>query len=90
MQPLSPSKTGLALAVTMTIAYVICALAFLAFPGLATTFLESLFHGVQFARLPAQGQGFRFAGFGLVTIALFVYAFAIGWLFAVVRNMLLR
>ena len=90
MESLIPWKTGVALAVTVALAYAACALTFLAFPGLATAFLQSLFHGVQFAKLQPEGQPFRFAGFGLVTIALFVYTFVIGWLFAVVRNALAR
>jgi hypothetical protein len=68
----------------------VCALLFLAFPGLATSFLESLFHGLQFRRLQSAGEPFSFAGFGLVAVALFVYAFAVGWLFAAIRNMLVR
>ena len=90
MESMIPWKTGLALAVTVAIAYAACALTFLAFPGLATAFLESLFHGVQFARLQQEGQPFRFEELGLVTMALFAYAFLLGWLFAVVRNAMAR
>ena len=90
MESLIPWKTGLALAVTVAIAYAACALTFLTFPGLAMALLESLFHGVQVAKLQPEGQPFRFAQFGLVSIALFAYAFVIGWLFAVVRNALAR
>jgi hypothetical protein len=90
MESLRPWTTGLSLAVTVVIAYAACALAFLAFPALAMAFLESLFHGVRFAKLPAEAQRLRVAEFGLVTIALFAYAFVVGWLFAVVRNALAR
>jgi hypothetical protein len=54
------------------------------------TFLESLFHGVQFAKLAAEGQPFRLTEVGIVSMALFVEAFFVGWLFAVVRNTLAR
>lgn len=90
MDKLDAAMTGLSLAVTVVIAYTVCAFLFLAVPDLAASFLESLFHGLQFSRLEVADARFRFTGFGVTAIALFVYAFFVGWLFAIVRNMFVR
>ena len=57
MERLDSLKTGASLAITIAIGYFVCAMLFLASPGLAASFLDALFHGLQFSRLQAGDQG---------------------------------
>lgn len=89
MNRLDPLITGASLAITIAIAYLVCALFFQMFPTLASPFLQSLFHGVEFVA----GTGSGAPGpvtFALTDLALAAYAFFVGWLFAQVRNRLGR
>jgi len=87
MNKLNPWRTGAALAVTVAIGYVICALIFVAFPDASVAFLNTLFHGLDFRRLQPAAGGFSLAGFGAVALVMGAWAFVIGAIFAVVSNL---
>ena len=89
MQRMNPWLTGVALGITIGIGYAVCTLLFLAFPEAALAFLNSLFHGLEFRKLQVAGA-FSLTGFAAVAVAMMVYGFLIGALFASVRNLLSR
>ena len=89
MDRLHPWLTGAALAVTVTIGYAACALIFVTFPDASATFLNALFHGLDFRKLQPAG-GYSLAGFGGASVVLALWAFLIGVLFAAIRNFLGR
>ena len=68
-------STGIALAITVGIGYAACALAFRAAPDAAMTFMNALFHGLDFRKLQGGPALFDFGSF---FFALFV---AVGWAF---------
>ena len=73
--------TGLALAVTVGIGYTACALAFRAAPEAAMTFMNALFHGLDFRRLQAGPAPFDFGSFFLALLVAVVWAFVLGAVF---------
>jgi hypothetical protein len=78
--------TGAALAATVAIGYAACTLVFVAFPDSAATFLNALFHGLDFGKLQQAG-GFSLAGSGEAVVVLALWAFLTGALFAAIRNL---
>ena len=79
-------RNGVALALTVAIGYTACTLLFAAFPESATTFMNSLFHGLDFRKLQPAPGGFDFAGFAYSAIVLSVWAFALGCVFGLLRR----
>jgi ABC-type branched-subunit amino acid transport system permease subunit len=73
--------TGVALAITVGIGYTACAIAFRAAPDAAMTFMNSLFHGLDFRRLQSGPAPFDFSSFSLALFVAVVWAFAFGALF---------
>ena len=73
--------TGLALAITVGIGYTLCALLFRAAPDAAMTFMNVLFHGLDFRKLQAVPASFEFGSFFLALTVLVVWAFLLGALF---------
>ena len=90
MTKLDPWRSGAALAVTVAIAYAICALIFALFPDASASFMNALFHGLDFRKLQPAAGGFSLAGFGGAIAAMAAWGFLVGALFAVVRNFLTR
>lgn len=86
MDRLNPWLTGAALAATVAIGYAACTLVFVAFPSSAATFLNALFHGLDFGKLQPAG-GFSLTGFGGAVAVLAFWAYLIGALFAAIRNL---
>lgn len=84
---LQPLRTGLALALTATVLYVVCAAAFALAPGATLDFFNAWFHGVDLSVLNPGGRPFGWGTFvyGLVGIA--VVAFVTGIVYAVVYNL---
>ena len=76
-------KTGIAFALTVAVAYGVCTLFFWAFPHTATTFMNGLFHGMDFGRLQGSAA-FSFGGFasGLAVLSVWAFVFAVvfGWI----------
>ena len=79
-----PLRAGLALAATVALFYVLCTLIWLVAPGPFVSFMNSLFHGVDFGRL-VRTSAFDPAGFCVVLIVLSAWAFLggafFGWLY---------
>lgn len=73
--------TGMALAVTVGIGYMACALAFRLWPEAAVTFMNSLFHGLDFRKLQAGPAPFDFGGFFFALAGILIWAFLMGALF---------
>jgi hypothetical protein len=90
MNKLNPWRTGATLAVTVVLAYAICAVIFVVFPNASMNFLNGLFHGLDFGKLQPSAGGFSFAGFGGVAVVMAVWVFVVGAIFAGVSNLLAR
>lgn len=75
------TATGVALAITVGIAYAACALAFRVWPDAAMEFMNALFHGLDFRRLAGGPASFDFSAFFLALFVAVLWAFAIGALF---------
>ncbi|MGE5794001.1 MAG: DUF5676 family membrane protein [Bacteroidota bacterium] len=88
MNNLNPWRTGAALAVTVVFAYALCATIFALLPDASVTFMNALFHGLDFRKLQAAAGGFSFAGFGVVAVVMAAWAFVVGAIYAGVSNLL--
>jgi large-conductance mechanosensitive channel len=77
-------STGVALAITVGIGYAACALAFRAAPDAAMTFMNALFHGLDFRKLQGGPALFDFSSFSfalLIAVAwAFVFCAFFGWI----------
>jgi len=74
-------RTGAALAITVAVAYAACAFVFWVFPDAAASFMNALFHGLDFRRLQASSSFFSFGGFVYALVGITVWAFIFGALF---------
>jgi hypothetical protein len=77
----NPVRTGLALAVTVGIGYIACTLVFWLWPEAAATFMNALFHGLDFRKLQASASLFSFNAFAYALVVLLVWAFLLGAVF---------
>jgi hypothetical protein len=73
--------TGVALAITVGIGYAACALAFRAAPDAAMTFMNALFHGLDFRKLQGGPALFDFGSFAFALFVAVVWAFVFGAVF---------
>jgi hypothetical protein len=73
--------TGVALAITVGIGYTACALAFRAAPDAAMTFMNALFHGLDFRRLQSGPAPFDFSSFSFALFVAVAWAFVLGAVF---------
>lgn len=71
-------RTGIALAVTVGIGYSSCALVFWLWPEAAATFMNGLFHGLDFRKLQTGPALFSFGSFLYALVVMMVWAFALG------------
>ena len=78
MTSTNPLKTGAALAATVGIGYAVCTLVFWLSPEAAATFMNGLFHGLDFRKLQGGESLFRFDSFAYALVALVVWAFVLG------------
>ena len=74
-------STGFALGTTAGVGYAACALAFRLWPEAGTTFMNSLFHGLDFSKLQAGAVLFDFGNFFFAVIVLMLWAFVLGFVF---------
>jgi large-conductance mechanosensitive channel len=79
-------RTGGALAVTVGIGYTACALVFWAWPEAAMTFMNALFHGVDFRKLQVSPKVFEFGSFFYALVGIVVWAFFLGVVYSAVRG----
>jgi len=83
----APLRTGVALAVTVAVFYVLCTLVWLAAQGPFLNFMNGLFHGVDFTPL-VRPAPFAWGGFVEALVVLTVWAFLAGTFFAWLRQRL--
>ena len=74
-------RTGIALALTAGIGYCGCALLFWLWPEAAVTFMNALFHGLDFRRLQSGPALFSFGSFVYALVVMMVWALALGAIF---------
>ena len=73
-------RTGIALSITVAVFYVLCALAWAMAPGPFMSFMNSLFHGMDFSGL-VQASPFSWSGFLVVLLVLSAWAMLAGAFF---------
>ncbi len=78
MTSTNPLKTGAALAATVGIGYAVCSLVFWLSPEAAATFMNALFHGLDFRKLQGGESLFRFDSFAYALVGLVGWAFVMG------------
>lgn len=82
-------RSGVALALTVSTAYSACAALYAAWPALGIDFLNALFHGLDFHKLDV-GVHFTLTMFVYPFVVFAVWGFAVGMLFAWLRDVLYR
>ena len=83
----APLRTGVALAVTVAVFYVLCTLVWLAVPGSFLNFMNGLFHGMDFTPLMRPAP-FAWGGFVEAVVVMTVWSFLAGSFFAWLRRRL--
>ena len=86
MTNLTAARTGVALAVTVGVGYSSCAVVFWLWPEAAVTFMNGLFHGLDFRKLQSGPTLFSFSSFLYSLVVMMVWAFALGAIFDWVQN----
>ncbi len=76
-----PLRNGAALAVTVAVGYSACTVVFWLWPDAAATFMNALFHGLDFRKLQAGSQLFYFGQFLYGLVVMSAWAFLLGTLF---------
>ena len=79
-------RAGTAFAITVALGYAACALIFWMLPEAAATFMNGLFHGLDFRKLQTGAELFSFGGFLYALIVMTVWAFVLGSVFAWLRQ----
>lgn len=74
----NPLKTGAAVAATVGIGYALCTLVFWLWPEGAASFMNALFHGLDFRKLQGGESLFRFDAFAYALVILAGWAFLLG------------
>lgn len=90
MRPVNPWLTGGALALTVVVAYTVCALVFVSFPGASMRFMNALFHGLDFGKLQITPGSFSLFDFGIVVVIWGAAGFVVGVLYGGFYNVLSR
>ena len=80
--------SGVSLAVTVGAAYTACALVFRIWPESAVSFMNALFHGMDFRRLQVGPALFDFGAFAYALVIFMGWAFLLGALYAAVSQAL--
>ena len=79
-------RTGLVVALTVGIGYSSCALIFWLWPEAAVTFMNGLFHGLDFRKLQGGPSLFSFGAFLYALGVMMVWAFALGTIYGWLQN----
>ena len=74
-------RLGIAFAMTVAIAYALCTVVFWIWPQAAASFMNGLFHGLDFTKLQNGHALFDFGSFIFARIGITAWAFAVGTLF---------
>lgn len=80
-------RTGLAFATTVALFYALCTLVWLAAPGPFMSFMNNLFHGLDFTPL-LKMPGFSWSGFASAVVVIFIWGFLAGTFFGWLRQRL--
>lgn len=87
MTKLNPWIHGAVVSITVVINYVLCTVFWFAFTEPAIRFLNILFHGMDFRKIYA-ATAFSFGDFLYVLVLFAVWAYIVGVIYALVRNLL--
>jgi len=79
-------RDGIALAVTVGIGYTSCTVVFWLWPEAAATFMNGLFHGLDFRKLQSGSALFTFGSFLYALAVMMVWAFALGTIYRWLQN----
>lgn len=82
-------RTGFSFSITVAVFYALCALAWAMAPGAFLSFMNNLFHGMDFSSL-VQASPFSWSGFLLALLVLSAWAMLAGAFFAWLFNRLSR
>ena len=82
-----PIGTGIALAITVGVFYALCTLIWAAAPGPVLSFMNNLFHGIDFSGM-VQPRPFAWSGFVVALLLLSAWAQLAGTFFAWLRDRL--
>ena len=74
-------RLGIAFAMTVAIAYALCTVVFWIWPQAAASFMNGLFHGLDFTKLQSGPALFDLGSFIFALIGITAWAFAVGTLF---------
>lgn len=88
MTKLNPWTFGAVLSITVAASYILCALFWYSFPGPSMELLNALFHGMDFRKIFSVTP-FAVSSFLFALAVLAVWAYVVGAIYAVVRNLLL-
>ena len=83
---IKPARFGAAAALTVGIAYTVCAFIFWMWPEVATLFMNALFHGLDFHKLQSGPSAFAFQSFAYALVGIVVWAFLVGCAFGWFAN----
>ena len=86
---MAPLRTGTALAITVAVFYALCALVWATARGPFLSFMNSLFHGMDFTSMVRPGP-FEWGGFVVALLLLSAWALLAGAFFAWTHNRLTR
>ena len=86
---MTPLRTGIALAITVGLFYALCALVWVLAPGPFLSFMNNLFHGMDFSSM-VQPRPFAWPGFLTALLLLSTWALLAGVFFAWLLNRLTR
>jgi hypothetical protein len=86
---MAPLRTGIALAITVGVFYALCALGWALAPGLFLSFMNDLFHGMDFTSM-VQPRPFAWTGFLAALLVLSTWSLLAGVFFAWLLNRLTR
>ena len=86
---IAPLRTGVALAITVGVFYALCALVWTLAPGPFLSFMNNLFHGMDFGSM-VRTRPFAWPGFLTALLLLSTWALLAGVFFAWLLNRLTR
>ena len=86
MNRINPARTGLSLAITVGLLYVLCALAVAIAPGSLSAALGLVAHGLNIAPLTQSVAPISLSAVLVGLLALMVYSFIAGLLFGLANN----
>lgn len=86
----SAIRTGTTFAATVGIGYALCTLVFWTWPEAAATFMNGLFHGLDFRKLQSGPALFSYGAFFYALLVLVAWAFGLGVLFGLIDSKLAR